>query len=69
MKTSDPLVQSEIDRIAKRSEEGIKKFGNTMETSTKPTVAWISDIQEELADAIIYLEKLKKICTKNLKNE
>ena len=29
--------------------------------SKKPTIAWINDTQEELADAIIYLEKFKYI--------
>jgi len=61
MKTKDKLVQGVIDRIAKRSEEGIKKFGCTMLQSKKPTIAWIDDAQEELADAIIYLEKFKYI--------
>ena len=59
MKTKDKLVQRVIDRIAKRSDKGIKKFGNTMVESKKPMIAWINDTQEELADAIIYLEKVK----------
>jgi len=61
MKTKDKLVQGVIDRIAKRSEQGIKKFGCTLLQSKKPTIAWIDDAQEELADAIIYLEKFKYI--------
>ena len=61
MKTKDKLVQGVIDRIAKRSDAGIKKFGCTMLESKKPTIAWINDTQEELADAIIYLEKFKYI--------
>ena len=61
MKTKDKLVQIVIDRIAKRSDAGIKKFGCTMLESKKPTIAWIDDAQEELADAIIYLEKFKHI--------
>ena len=61
MKTKDKLVQGVIDRIAKRSDAGIKKFGCTMLESKKPTIAWIDDAQEELADAIIYLEKFKHI--------
>jgi hypothetical protein len=61
MKTKDKLVQKVIERIAKRSDAGIKKFNCTMMQSKKPTVAWIDDIQEELADGIIYLEKLKTL--------
>jgi ribosome-binding ATPase YchF (GTP1/OBG family) len=61
MKTKDKLVQGVIDRIAKRSDAGIKKFGCTMLESKKPTIAWINDTQEELADAIMYIERLKYI--------
>ncbi len=61
MKTKDKLVQGVIDRIAKRSEIGIKKFGCTMLESKKPTIAWIDEAQQELSDAIIYLEKFKYI--------
>ena len=61
MKTKDKLVQGVIDRIAKRSDAGIKKFGCTMLESKKPTIAWINDTQEELADAIMYIEKFKYI--------
>ena len=59
-KTKDPLVQKIIDRIARRADKGIKKYGNTMETSTKPIKSWITEAQEELGDAIVYLEKVKK---------
>ena len=61
MKTKDKLVQGVIDRIAKRSEKGIKKFNCTMLQSKKPTIAWIDEAQQELSDAIIYLEKFKYI--------
>ena len=32
-----------------------------MGDSKNPTIAWINDAQEELGDAIIYLEKLKTV--------
>ena len=60
MNTNDPLVQKVIDRMAARSESGIKKFGNTMDQANKSLHEWILDTQEELADAIIYLEKVKE---------
>ena len=60
-KTKDPLVQKVIDRIARRSNTGIKKYGNTMATSTKGYVEWINEVQEELGDAIVYLEKVKSL--------
>ena len=43
-----------------RSNAGIIKYGNTMRTAEKPLVEWIGDTQEELLDAIVYLEKVKE---------
>jgi|TARA_R110000803_G_C11709707_1_gene286741 FAD synthase len=60
MMTKDPLVQKVIDRMADRSESGIKKFGNTMDQANKSLEEWILDTQEELMDACLYLEKLKE---------
>ena len=73
MMTKDPLVQKVIDRMADRSESGIKKFGNTMDQANKSLDEWILDTQEELMDACLYLEKLKEELRKkkdlwNLKN-
>lgn len=60
MNTKDPLVQKVIDRMAARSESGIKKFGNTMDQADKTLNEWILDTQEELMDACLYLEKIKE---------
>ena len=57
--TKDPLVQVILERFAKRSENGIKKYGKTMLQATKSRIKWINDVQEESWDAIVYLEKLK----------
>jgi hypothetical protein len=47
--------------MSKRADDGIKKYGSTMLHSKKSFVAWIDDAQEELWDAIVYLEKLKTL--------
>jgi len=60
MKTKDPLVQNVLNRMAERSEAGIKKFGVTMEAADQSTEHWITSAQEEAADLILYLEKLKQ---------
>lgn len=67
-KTKDPIVQKVIDRIARRADKGIKKYGNTMVTSTKGYVEWINEVQEELGDAIVYLEKVKSLVGAKVKN-
>ena len=60
MKTKDPLVQNVLNRMAERSEAGINKFGVTMEKADQSIEHWITNAQEELADSILYLEKLKQ---------
>ena len=53
--------------MGKRADDGIKKYGSTMFHSKKSFVAWIDDAQEELWDAIVYLEKLKTLMDLELK--
>jgi len=59
--TKDKLVQRVLNGMAERSEKGVLKYGNTMETSKKSLISWISHAQEELLDGVIYLEKVKDI--------
>ena len=40
--------------------DDIIKYGNTMRTAQKPLIDWITDTQEELLDAVVYLEKVKE---------
>ena len=67
--TKDPLVQVILERFAKRSEGGIKKFKRTMFEATKSRVQWINKTQEENWDAIVYLEKLKTELQKGGSND
>jgi len=48
-----------IDRINQRAEIGKQKYGVTMERTDLSTYEWLNHLQEELLDAIIYIEKLK----------
>ena len=57
--TRDALVQGILKRFAKRSNDGIKKYGKTMLQATKSIAQWIDDAQEESWDKIVYLEKIK----------
>lgn len=61
---ADPIVQAVTDRFHARSREGIKHYGVTMAENNAPTRQWILDAQEELMDAILYLERLKVDFTK-----
>ena len=59
--SKDPLVQEIIVRLATRSNMGIKKYGDTMVTSTKDILEWIDDAIEENLDAAVYLNKIKRL--------
>jgi len=59
--TKDPLIMDLLQSFAKRSEKGIKEHKITMQMAKKPTEKWIDDIIEELYDACVYLEKLKRV--------
>jgi hypothetical protein len=55
----DKIVQSVIEKLSSRSETGIRKYGVTMDRGDLTFVEWMQHLQEELMDAIIYIEKLK----------
>jgi hypothetical protein len=64
MKVKDPIAQKVIQRIADRSQAGTKKFGDTFDKTNKTLEETIIDTQEELGDAMIYLEKALQIIRK-----
>jgi hypothetical protein len=55
----DKIVQQVIDKFNQRSEIGIKKYGTTLEQNNNDD--FLNHLQEELMDAILYIEKLKSI--------
>ena len=55
----DKIVQQVIDKFNQRSEVGIKKYGTTLEQNNNDD--YFTHLQEELMDAILYIEKLKTI--------
>ncbi|QDP62425.1 MAG: hypothetical protein GOVbin3393_33 [Prokaryotic dsDNA virus sp.] len=57
--TEDPLTHELLQRFCKRANDGIASFGTTMQEAHKPFDVWIVDAQEELWDAIVYLEKVR----------
>jgi len=65
--TEDPIVASVIRKMYNRSQVGIKKYGTTMERDDLSFMDWVTHLQEELMDSIIYLEKIKQ-CTNTKQN-
>jgi len=56
----DKIVQTVIEAYKKRSKVGIEKYGNTMEREDLTTLDWLQHLQEELMDATLYIESLKR---------
>ena len=59
MESKDTIVEEVIDLFRKRSEQGFKKYGTTLDRDDLYESEWIQHLQEELMDAILYLTKLK----------
>ena len=59
MDCKDPIVNRVISNFINRSNVGIKKYGTTLDRDDLNTLDWIKHTQEELMDAILYLETLK----------
>lgn len=60
MKMTDSIVEAVKERFTKRSEEGIRKYGTTLERKDLEWLDWITHLQEELMDAVLYIERLKE---------
>jgi|TARA_Y100000816_G_C26099010_1_gene582127 hypothetical protein len=61
--TKDTIVNTVIKSFINRSEIGQKKYNTTLDRDDLSLDNWINHVQEELMDAILYLEKLKKETT------
>ena len=57
---SDRIVESVIDQFRTRAEKGKRKYGTTMERDDLTFAQWIQHLQEELMDAVVYIEKIKQ---------
>lgn len=57
----DSIVASVIASFKQRSEFGQKKYGTNLDRTDLSFSQWVQHMQEELMDAILYLEKLKKV--------
>ena len=56
----DPVVQRVVEDFVKRSDVGFEKYGQTLDAERKSKVKnlkdYMRDVQEELMDAILYIQ-------------
>ena len=64
----DKIVESVINKYIERSEAGIEKYGTTLERNLLTFDEWMTHLQQELMDATLYIEKIKKLGINNAKN-
>ena len=60
----DPIVGRVVDQFKKRSDVGFEKYGQTLDSERRQGIkdlgAYLQDMQEELMDAILYIQAAKE---------
>jgi hypothetical protein len=56
----DSVVAAVLEKFKQRSEVGQRKYGTNLDRKDLTVFEWANHMQEELMDAILYLEKLKR---------
>jgi len=64
IKFRDPVVENVVDKFISRSDFGFEKYGQSMHneriTKQKDLAGYLNDIQEELMDAILYIQAARE---------
>ena len=70
IKTKDKIVLNVIKKMDERSMVGQKKYGQTMdeevEQGMKDLDDFLNDVQEEIMDALLYIQAAKKCLEENI---
>lgn len=62
----DTINSAIARRIVQRAAVGHAKYGTTMDRDDLTNVEWMRHLQEELMDAVVYLEKLIRLAEGNV---
>jgi hypothetical protein len=65
----DSVVSGVISKYILRAELGMKKYGTNLDRSDLKVLEWIKHVQEEMMDAVLYLEKLSQEIKKDSMNK
>ena len=64
IKFRDPVVKRVVNKFVERSDLGFEKYGRTLDSERtgghKDLFGYLNDVQEELMDAILYLQAAKE---------
>ena len=60
----DPIIEKVVDQLVSRSDVGYGKYGRTLDTERrgkhKDLLGYLNDIQEELMDAVLYIQAARE---------
>ena len=60
----DPVVKNVVDKFVSRSDIGYEKYGSTLDDerrfNVKDLYGYLTDIQEELMDAVLYIQTARE---------
>ena len=56
----DSIVESVITKYKNRANIGFTKYGTNLDRTDLNTKEWAEHLQQELMDAVLYLEKFKE---------
>ena len=57
----DSVVTNVVEKFRQRSEFGQRKYGTNLDRTDLSFLDWVNHMQEELMDAILYLQKMKQV--------
>ena len=57
---TDKNVDAVIARLRQREARGMEKYGMTTERNDMAFLDWLTHLQDELLDAAVYIERLKR---------
>jgi len=65
MRFRDPVVRRVCEKFTQRSDEGFRKYGRTLDEEMrgghKNLDGYLNDVQEELMDAILYIQTAREL--------
>tara|TARA_R110001599_G_scaffold294514_1_gene498498 strand:+ start:98 stop:391 length:294 start_codon:yes stop_codon:yes gene_type:complete len=65
----DPVVERVVNKFVSRSDVGFAKYGVTLQDDPSKMFEWLNHLQEELMDAVLYLQKAKETYTDELQDK
>lgn len=67
IKVKDPIIKRVVEKFVGRSNAGFEKYGETLIEDKGNIDYWLNHLQEELMDAVNYIERARHEIKNNKK--